>query len=70
MSKSARSIFVFSAYLFFLGAILIVNPNFLLELFTFPETNEVWMRVVGVLVFILGFTYFQASRCAIKKFFR
>ena len=70
MSKSARSLFVFSIYLFVLGIILIVIPNVLLNLFTFPETNEVWIRVVGMLVLILGFYYFQASKSEIKKFFQ
>jgi hypothetical protein len=70
MSKSARSIFVFSLYMFVLGIILIVIPNVLLNLFTLPETNEVWVRVVGMLVFILGFYYFQASKNEIKKFFQ
>ena len=70
MSKSAWSLFVFSIYLFVLGVIFIVIPNVLLSLFTFPETNEVWIRVVGVLVFILGYYYFQASKSEIKKFFQ
>jgi len=70
MSKSARSLFVFSVYLFVLGIILIVIPNVLLSLFKFPETNGVWIRVVGMLVFILGYYYFQASKSEIKKFFQ
>lgn len=70
MGKSARSVLVFSVYLFVLGIVLIVVPNLLLTLFSFPETNEVWIRVVGMLVFILGFYYFQASRSEMKKFFQ
>ena len=70
MSKSAWSLFVFSVYLFVLGIILIVIPNVLLSLFKFPETNEVWIRVAGMLVFILGYYYFQASKSEIKKFFQ
>ena len=70
MSKSARSLFIFSLYLFLLGTVLIVIPNVLLTIFWFPETKEVWIRIVGMLVFILGFYYFQASRNEIKKFFQ
>jgi len=70
MSKSALSLFVFSLYLFVLGIILIVIPNVLMSLFKFPETNEVWIRVVGTLVLILGYYYFQASKIEIKKFFQ
>ena len=68
MSKSARSVFVFSLYLFVLGIILVVIPNNLLDVFSMPRTNEVWIRVVGMLVLILGFYYFQASRSEIKIF--
>ena len=70
MSKSARSLFIFSIYLFVLGIILIVIPNVLLNLFTLPETNEVWIRVVGMLVFLVGFYYFRASKSEMKKFFQ
>jgi uncharacterized membrane protein HdeD (DUF308 family) len=70
MSKSARSVFVFSIYGFVLGTILIVIPNVLLNFFTIPETNEVWVRVVGMLVLISGCYYFQASKSEIKKFFQ
>ena len=70
MSKGARSLFVFSIYLFILGAILILIPNFLLSIFAFPETNEVWIRVLGLVIFILGFYYFQASKSEMKDFFQ
>jgi hypothetical protein len=68
MSKSAQSLFVFSLYLFVLGAILTVIPNVLLNLFALQDTNEVWIRVVGMLVFILGFYYYQVSKNEIKNF--
>ena len=67
MSKSARSIFVFSIYMFVLGLILIVIPNVLLNLFTLPETNEVWIRVVGMLILILGFYYLDRIILTIGK---
>ena len=70
MSKSAQSLFVFSIYLFILGLILLVIPNVLLNLFTLPETNEVWIRVLGVVLAILGFYYFQASKNEMIKFFQ
>lgn len=70
MSKSARSVYVFSIYLFVLGLILEIIPNILLSLFFIPETSEVWIRVVGMLVLILGFYYFQASRNELSSFFQ
>ena len=70
MSKSARSLFVFSIYLFALGAILIFIPNVLLRLFHMPETDEVWIRVVGMLASIVGFYYFRAAKSELKAFFQ
>ena len=69
MSKSARSVFVFSLYLLALGITLLVAPNFLLGLFSMPATSEVWIRVVGMLIFLLGNYYMQAARKEMKDFF-
>ena len=68
MSKSARSLFAFSIYMFCLGAMMVVAPNLLLTLFLVPETNEVWIRVAGMLVVLIGYYYFQVSRNEIKQF--
>jgi hypothetical protein len=70
MSKAATSVFVFSIYLFILGAVLVVVPNTLLALFGLPETNEVWVRVVGMLVVILGYYYLTAARNELTAFLR
>ena len=69
MSKSAKSVFVFSIYLFVLGPVLIVIPNVLLGLFGFDQTHEVWIRVVGMLVFFLGYYYNRSARHELKDFF-
>lgn len=70
MSRSAVSVLVFAVYLFLLGVTLLVAPNLLLRLFGFPETAEVWIRVVGMLVTVLGFYYLQASRHELTAFLR
>ena len=62
MSKPARSIFVFGVYLLALGALLVTAPNLLLGAFGFPAAQEVWIRVVGMLVLILGAYDVQAAR--------
>ena len=62
MSEAAFSVFVFSIYLDALGLILIVFPNALLSLFRIPVTDEVWIRVVGVLVLVIGVYYSTAAR--------
>ena len=62
MSKAALSVFVFGIYLILLGIILMVIPNVLLTIFGIPTTTEVWVRVVGMLVLLLGYYYTRASR--------
>ena len=70
MSYSARTVFGFGIYLVILGITLIVAPNFLLGTFGLPTTNEVWIRVVGMLVLILAFYYTQAARKELTNFFQ
>jgi hypothetical protein len=69
MSRGAISVFVFSVYLYLLGAVLVVTPGTLLRVFGFPETDNLWIRVVGMLVIILGFYYSHAARAEFRPFF-
>ena len=70
MSHAAKSILVFGVYILVLGVVLLVAPNILLGLFGIPPTTDVWIRVLGVLVGILGFYYIQAGRNELTAFFR
>ena len=70
MSNSAKSLFVFAIYLILLGITVLVAPNALLTLFAHPATNEVWIRVVGMLLVVLAFDYIQAARKELRKFFQ
>lgn len=54
MSKSAFSAKVFSIYLTIVGTMLIILPNLLLSIFLMPATSEVWIRVLGLTVVMLG----------------
>jgi len=49
MSNSAKSVFVFGIYISVLGIAFMTIPNALLGLFGFPATNEVWIRVAGMI---------------------
>lgn len=69
MSKSAFSLRVFSIYMFVLGAALVAVPNLMLSFFGIPETHEVWIRVVGVPVLIIGYLDFMASGNELRLFF-
>ncbi len=69
MSKEAKSIFVFAVYLILLGITLLVVPNVLLSVFAYPTTDEVWIRVVGMLLVMIAFYYIQAARNELIAFF-
>ena len=57
MTPASKSIYYFGFYLLILGISLTVFPNILLPLFQFPETGEVWIHVLGAIVFNLGLYY-------------
>lgn len=62
MTKSAQTLFFFALYLFGVSVVLLVAPNLLLTTFRLPPTEEVWIRVVGMLVGFLGLYYVSAAR--------
>ena len=68
-TSAARSIHVFGLYLLGLGVILVVAPNELVGLFGIPTTTEVWIHIVGVLVFFLGVYYSITARHGFEPFF-
>jgi hypothetical protein len=57
MTPAARSLQVFGIYLLVLAVGLGFVPNVLLVLFGMPPTQEVWIRVLGLLVGIVGAYY-------------
>ena len=69
MSKSAFSVKFFGVYALLTGLNLMFAPNMLLGMFGIPATNEVWIRVVGVLAFNIGIYYWYAAKCEAKAFF-
>jgi hypothetical protein len=70
MSKPALSVKVFGIYLLGLGLGLVFVPNRLLSIFGMPHTDEVWVRVVGVLVFNIGVYYWFAAKAEAAEVFR
>jgi hypothetical protein len=70
MSRAAKSLFVFGIYLCGLGLLLLLAPNPLLRAFGVPPTNEVWIRIVGMLVLCLSFYYVLAARGELTSFIR
>lgn len=70
MTASAKSIYYFGFYLYVVGLTLIFIPNLFLKTVHIPETNEVWIRVVGLLAFLLGFYYHRSAVANTTSFFK
>ena len=70
MTRSGRSLWVFGIYVLFVAAGLLLIPNLMLGLFGLTETNEIWIRVVGIPLILLGTYYFLAGRNDIVPFIR
>ncbi len=70
MSNPAKSVFAFGIYELILGVGLMTTPNPLLAFFGFPCTNEVWIRVIGVLLCFFAFYDFMAARHELTDYFR
>jgi hypothetical protein len=70
MSSSAKSMLIFGIYLVGLGTFLVLTPNILLSLVGVPITNEVWIRIVGMLILFLAFFYIESARKGFTDYFR
>jgi hypothetical protein len=68
MNKSSKSLLAFGVYLIGMGTGLVVIPNTVLGLLSLPLTNEIWIRVLGVVTLVLAFYYIQASRANLRLF--
>lgn len=68
MTASAKSVCYFGFYLYVVAITLIFFPNHLLRIMGMPETTEVWIRVLGVLVGLIGF-YYHRNGAANNRFF-
>lgn len=62
MSKAAWSIRVFSIYAVLVGASLAIVPNLVLSALGMEETDELWIRLLGVVVVILAIYYDDGVR--------
>lgn len=59
---AATTVRAFGAYLWVLGTLLLLVPALVLTPFGLPEPDDVWIRVVGVLVINIGSYYWFGAR--------
>ncbi len=69
MDAAAKSLMVFGGYLLFNAAGLLFTPNIVLGLFGAAETNEPWIRVVGLVAGVIGYYYIFAARNGLRAFY-
>ncbi len=62
MSRAGKSVYYFGMYIFITGLLLLFIPNLLLALVNQPTTNEVWIRLAGMLLLILGLFYYVVGK--------
>lgn len=62
MSSAARSLYAWSIYVAIVGVGFLIMPNVVLSVFQIDETDEVWIRIVGLLVLSLPILYVTAAR--------
>ncbi|ODV00878.1 MAG: hypothetical protein ABT20_15750 [Rubrivivax sp. SCN 70-15] len=62
MTRPARTLLVFGIYLACVGLALMFVPNVVLRLFAMPVTQEVWIRIVGMLALYLAVYDLAAAR--------
>ncbi len=62
MNVRYKSLLGQMAYVFISGLQLVFIPNVMLQLVGLPPTQEIWLRVMGVLVLALTFYYYAMAR--------
>ena len=70
MSKAAKTIRVFGIYLIVAGIGFLIMPNKLLLILKLAPTTEVYIYIMAMLMFLLGFYYIAAARDEAKTLFR
>jgi len=70
VSGAAKSILAFGIYQLSMGVGLLTFPNVLLSLFRIQETDEIWIRVLGLVALGIGLYFLNAARFEDLSFYR
>ena len=70
MSNSGRSLLIFGVYTILNGVGLLLFPGPMLSLFGLEIPTEIWVRVAGWLICLLGFYYIAAGMLDLTPFVR
>ncbi len=70
MSSVTRSMQVWTGYVLLLGVGLLLIPNVILSVFQIAETDEAWIRIVGLLLIGYGAYYWTAVQAEFTQMHR
>lgn len=70
MLPSAKSVLIFGAYLAMVGLTLLLIPNIFLSIIGVANTDEVWIRLSGILLMALSVYYIVAARTYLPVIFK
>jgi hypothetical protein len=63
-----KTVQYFGYYLYIVAATIVFVPNLLANILLIPETNEPWIRVVGILVACLAVYYHRMGQAGSEEF--
>lgn len=67
LKKPYLSMYAQMLYVLLVGLLLMTVPNWVLGIVGLPPIQDPWLRVLGLLVFILGNYYFYIARYGNEK---
>lgn len=70
ISPAARTVFFWGLYGFGVGLVLLLVPNVLLELLRIPQTDEPWIRLLGILAIAIGVYFVSGARSGATSFLK
>lgn len=69
MSSAARSVYCF-AFVFVMGGVgLLLIPHIVLPMLSLPSANDLFVRLLGLVMLILAYYYIRAARRELTDFF-
>jgi len=69
MEAPSLSIFVWGIFFLGMGASLALIPGIILPIFGFEKPKDFWIRVLGIVVFIIGYYYVDTALHDLTHFF-
>ena len=70
MDRATRSMAAWTGYLLVLGAGLLLIPNVILSVFQIEESDEAWIRILGLLLIGYGAFYWTAVQAEFIRLYR